>query len=339
MMALGGRNGGCRAGRRRAGCTAGTAWAWRRTRRPALCGTAGDACRHVPGAGGPAGLVLPQPRAQLRRRPRIPPGRRRSGAPGRRHRGARRALPAHPDSACRGRASVARPRRAHRRAQPAAGRWRSACCLPLPRSPCRGCGARMAARAGPGAGHHHRRAAHRRTGCADRSARGARLRRRGPHAGVRAGARGGAAGHAARTCGPHRAGQRRRLPVRPDGDPCHPDRGWHRSGRRGGCRIPCGGGVRGGRRDCRAPGFSPVMPPRPRIACWRPPRRRCRCRIHRIRARRRPASRSASKACISAGWRTGRRCSTGSRSTCRRAPASRCWDRRAPASRRSRRWH
>ncbi len=226
---------------------AGTARAWRRARRAALCRTAGDARCHVPGAGGPARLVLPQSRAQFGRRARVPSGRRRAGAPGRRHRGARRALPPHPGAAGRRGASAAGPCRRHRRAQPAAGRDdRRAVC---------GCGIRPAVAGrshgracGSGAGRHHRRAAHRRTGRADRAARGARVRRRGPHAGLGAGARGGDAGHAARACGPHRAGQCRRVPVRPDGDPRRPDRGRRRPGRRGGCGLPCGGGVRGGRR-------------------------------------------------------------------------------------------
>ena len=108
MMALGGAMLAAARCRRRAGGTAGAARARHRARRAALRRTAGDACRHVPGAGRSAGVVLPQPRAQHRRRPRVPPGRRRAGPPGRRHRGARRALSPHPGAARRRGPAVAR---------------------------------------------------------------------------------------------------------------------------------------------------------------------------------------------------------------------------------------
>ena len=194
--------------RRRAGGAAGAARARRRARRAALCRTAGDACRDVPRAGRSAGVVLPQSRAQHRRRPWASarqatcwPG---WSATSRRSTGSTCA------SWCRwparscccpvlvvliGVHSVA------------AGARRSASLFAVAAFALPWIGARDGRARRRRAGHCHRRAAHRRARCADRTARGACLRRRGPHAGRGAGARGGAAGSAARTRRPHRAGQ------------------------------------------------------------------------------------------------------------------------------------
>ena len=190
-------------------------------------------------------------------------------------------------------------------------RWRSASCSRLRPSRCRG-----SAPAWRRAPVWHwptatRCAADRRARCADRIARGARVRRRGPHAGRGAGARGDAAGHTARTRRPHRAGQCRRVPVRAGGHPCHPDRGGHQSGGRRRRRVPGGGGVRGGGR----------------AAARRRPRRPCRGgRASRAGGRRGAGAgaRSAApgadavrlRAALRCGplplaARTGRRCSTG----------------------------
>ncbi len=108
LMAVGGATVGDggrrrRAGRRRWRCAALGVGA----RRAALSRAAGDARRDVPRAGRPAGLVLPPPGAQHRRRARVPPGRRRAGAAGRRRRGAGRPLSAHPGAAGRRRPAAA----------------------------------------------------------------------------------------------------------------------------------------------------------------------------------------------------------------------------------------
>ncbi len=198
------RGGGRGRGRRRPGGVVGAPHAWHRPGRAALRGAAGDPRRHVPCAGRSAGMVLSQSRAQHRRRPGFPPGRRRTGPAGRRYRGARRALPAHPGAARRRGDAVPGPGRADRVAQRAA--------RPVHRRPVCHRRIRAAGAERPdGRGRRRRNgrcrrcAAYRRARCADRVARGPRLRGGRSHAGRRAGARGDAAGGAARTRRPRRA--------------------------------------------------------------------------------------------------------------------------------------
>ena len=85
------------------------------------------------------------------------------------------------------------------------------------------------------------------------------------------------------------------LAVRAGGHPRGADRGRQQSGGR--ASSPRSWWWRRSRRSagCRAPACLPAMPRRPRIACWRPPRRRCRCPIRRILRRCPSASRCASK--------------------------------------------
>ena len=173
---------------------------------------------------------------------------------------------------------------------------RASCCPGSPR----------VARGRPGNGWREAMsgAAGRRAGRAHRPARGARVRRRGPHAGAGAGARGGAAGGAARAGAAQRLGRRGCLPVRPGGDACRAAGGRRRSGGGGRRRVPDRRGVRGGRAACRAPARWPATRPPPRAACWRRPRMRRRWPIPATPARcRRRVRRCASRRCASAGGR------------------------------------